>query len=556
MSFETWTVQQAKQRVTNLVKGWVQCNLDFYNGDHWQRGKGWSGPIVETTDPNYETTLLKIEGGFVSKNAVAEVTDRHVAGVIGKRPKWSVGLKRPLKEGDSPTANEQALIDEAQQLLSSWLDGQHGIAPRSPDSSEIRLAGVHEVLQMAVTSMLLTRRGVLRLFVNPSQMVQDDMGNTAVVQEPVEKSVFKILVANPSSTQAAVVVDDESMATCGVYVYKMSDGREYVELSYLNEAGETVTRILGTTKTNRRITPVSEAWILPLNGRLTLFEMQRVELIGEQVRQEQKALNKAKTMQSFNLDGAGFLERIFTNAQMPGAWEDDPENPGKEVFVPGKFKIGAATANFLQGIELTNPKTGERSITTPGIFYREPGEPGSFIKSSEDYYRGILEEVDQLHVAISGDATASGESRKQAKDDYRKSLDLTKPQVEAALRWLLETVLSMTAVFAGSPGRYDNLRITAECHIDLGAVSVEDIRVISQARQDGLLSQQTAVSRAGVDDPTAEINLINQETSTQLALLKLRAELLKALTDAQVAPEKAADLAGLYGFVGVNGNQQ
>lgn len=541
--FETWTVQEAKQRVGELVKSWVQCNLDFYNGNHWQRGNGWSGPIVDSTDPNYQTTLAKIEGGFVSKNAIAEVTDRHVAGVVGKRPKWSIGLKRPLSEDEIPTTEEQTLMGEAQELLTAWLDGQQGIAPRSADSTQIRLSAAHEVLQMAVTSMLLTRRGVLRLFVNPSAMTTDEAGNTAVIQEPADKSVMKILVANPSSTQAAVVVDDETMAICGVYVYKVN-GREYVELSYLNEAGETVTRILGSMKVNRRTVQTSELWSLPLNGRLTLFEMQREELISEQVRQEQKALNKAKTMQSFNLDGAGFLERIFTNAQMPGEWEDDSENPGRQRFVPGKFKIGAATANFLQGIELINQKTGERSMTTPGIFYREPGAPESFIKSADDYYHGILQECDQIHVVISGDATASGESRKQAKDDYRKSLDMTKPQVETALRWLLETVLTMTAVFSGQPGRYEGLRVTAECRIDLGSASVDDVRVVSEARKAGLMSQQTAVSRAGADDPTAEINLINQEASTQLELLKLRAELMTVFTNAQVQLDKAAVIAG------------
>ncbi len=69
-------------------------------------------------------------------------------------------------------------------------------------------------------------------------------------------------------------------------------------------------------------------------------------------------------------------------------------------------------------------------------------------------YRAILEEAQQIHAAIAGDATASGTSRVQARADYAHSLLITKGEIDSLIRWLLETALDLGAIIIGAPGRY------------------------------------------------------------------------------------------------------
>jgi hypothetical protein len=207
----------------------------------------------------------------------------------------------------------------------------------------------------------------------------------------------------------------------------------------------------------------------------------------------------------------GFLERTYLNAQLPGREEDDPNRPGQKRFVPERLHVGAGATNFISGVVTGIDQNGNDVIATPQLIYRDPVPVTTFRDTKAESYRTILEEVQQLHALISGDATSTGESRKQARSDFEESLSDTKTQVEAAIRWLLETVLAMAATFAGQPGRYASLRASVTCRLNLGPISSEDQRVAKELVEAEIISRETGRNWVGVDDVDAEAAKIEAE---------------------------------------------
>lgn len=535
--FDELTPKTAAERIPDRAAQWVKDNISFYTGNHWQGGQGWSGPMLANSSEYYQSTLDNLAAVFVSKNAIAEIVDRHVAGVAGRVPGRSVGVKRPLKSGEQLATNEQALIDEAEALLTAWWTAQNGVTPRELGSGDIKLCAPHEVLQLATVSALLARRGVLRLFVTPAALRQaqgpDGTADTAVVPHmPVEEAIGVIKAGSPAPTQAAVVVDKATLQPGGLYLYhddQAASAADMLEVTAVDENGRTVI-LISSSDAGSQIA-------LDLGGRLTMHEIERKPLVTEQIRQAQKALNKAKTTGSKNLDSA-FLERVFFNSQMPGVTAADG------TVTPAEFQVGPGTANFLAGLPIYNEQNQITGYTSPSAYFHEPTPSTVYTDSGDDFYRGILGEAGQLHVLMSGDATASGESRIQAKGEFENSLMDTKAEVDAALRWMLETVLALAAAIAGQPGRYEGLRVTADSRLDLGVVSIEEQRQTAEAYKAGLLSRETAIRRIGVDDPAAEAARLDAEADETLAVLKSRAEIMKLLVDATADKSAAASVSG------------
>jgi hypothetical protein len=505
-TFDELTLKDAEERIPDRGEDWLKANRAYYHGDHWQDGDGWSGPMLDMKHKLYSQMLLEIQRAFVSKNTIAEVAERHSAGVIGREPRWRLTVRRPLADGEEPTAQEQTLIDEAEMLLNGWWEDR----------------GCHKVLREAAETMLLAKRGSLRLFVPPGLLVDG-----LVPREPVEEAIGRIYLHHPEPEQAAVPRDRNTMQDIGIYLFERNN-QKLAELIYL-DGDWTVIRLAEATSDEGEEEEQPEPWRFNLGGRLTMFEMNRRLLITEQVRQNQKLLNLALTMLQRNVIQGGFLERTFFNAQLPGKDIPDPDRPGETKFVPEPLHVGPGATNFLSGV-VTEDDQGNTVVATPSVVYRNPVPVETFAETKREAYSCILEEVDQLHVLITGDATASGESRKQAQTDFRQSLLDSKDQLEKATAWLLETVLAMAAEFSGQAGRYEELRVDAECRVDLGPISGDEQRVARELVEAQIISKRTAMSRVGVDDADAEAGQIatEQEESSQRQQQSLATAVLNA----------------------------
>jgi hypothetical protein len=88
--FDTWTLEQAKKAVAigADIKPLVEQAILFYQGDHWQNGAGWVGPRPMAGEEGEAEILSMIQLGFVSRNVIKEIVDRHARGVVGFEPAW------------------------------------------------------------------------------------------------------------------------------------------------------------------------------------------------------------------------------------------------------------------------------------------------------------------------------------------------------------------------------------------------------------------------------------------------------------------------------------
>lgn len=503
--------------------------LAYYKGDHWRGGAGWVGPRPDITDREAPQVMAEIAAAFVSANKIKEVVNRHRDGTIGHEPSWSLTPARALKDGEQPTADEQARIDEAEAALTEHWDTR----------------GILKTLQKVVVTLLLNGRACLRIFVPSGKLVELEGETLVPPAGDLAQALEFLFISRPKPEDAGIVTDDDTQERAGVYVYDRKGAPE-VEISYIDDEGETVLAIVDGAE-SRGIT-------LDLGGRLWLYELDAEPLYSEQLRELQDQLNMALTMQGRNVIQGGFLERIILNGQMPGEWVADTEAPGGKRFVPSTTQFGASTTNYIVGVAQRDQMNNVTGIASPSVVYRDPVSPDTFISSESALKEHILEEAHQLHALIAGDSTASGESRIQARADFATSLRTTKTAIDGAGRWLLETLLAVAAQFSGQPGRYEGLRATFDCRLDTGPLTAAEITVIIAQYQAGLLDRIGALERLGVDDPDAMVARIvaEKEENMQRQLDLAAAQAKIAGVQPQGQPPRPAP--GQQG--GANGKEQ
>lgn len=538
--FRTLDLDGAEDLIEKRRPEALETNRAFFEGDHWQDGDGWIGPMPSQNEEGYQEAHGQIKAAFTSRNVIREVIERHETGVVGRSPSWNIvpkeGDTKEAGEEEGPSDEMEDKIQEATDLLRAWWDDKE----------------VHEVIQKAVDTALYAERAPLRVFV-PRGLLE----NGQVPSGDVAEQLDRIYVDHVDPEVATVYEDPDSRAEISLVVYEVEEGDptsaasetvERAEVSFVRDGdGRTVIRAFG-----RRVRGTSEGpaegepqeFEAAMGGRLPVFEIERSALINEQVRQAQKALNLANSMIPRNVVTGGFLERVLLNAQMPGEWEVVNEETGEKRWKPDPVEFGAGRVQWLQGIE-TETQEGDERITTPQIEYRDPVPIDASEDAKRSHYQDILEETDQAHILMSGEATPSGRSRREARADFARSLRRTQSPVESAVSWVLETVLAMAEHFAGTAGRFtEELRVSAEAQIDLGETPPDEQQVVAGHADRGLLSRQTAMARIGVDDPEAELRRLESQDDSQLDLRERQAEVIRAYKTAGLDLMTAARLAG------------
>lgn len=477
----------------------AQRAVKYFGGNHWQHREGWAGPIPK--GDNAANDWEEIKRCFVSKNVVKEGVERHTFGVLGREPMWSFDPNRKKRFRGALTNNSPD-TDRADALLLPWWDEKRMLLR----------------LRKAVENLLLTKSGAMRLFVSPVKTAGSQIGR-----------VF-FTVAEPG--QACVYRDPLTEREVGIFSYKGTNGESVTEISYLNGAGETVIRTLAKTDAATVISrlldfvglkpnQVVDEVTVDLGGRLHVFEMRREPLITESVLQNQALLNLALTMLPRNVVTGGFLERVFLNAQKPKKLDAK----GKETSEDGEYQAGAGAASFVTGITYQDEQ-GNTKITQPSLAWREPVPVKTFEDTIRIAYETMLDEMHQKHVVENGSQDVGAEARKQARDDYEKSLLMTKGEVDALGRWVLEVALRVTDWLEEEAYEFKKLRASFDSRIDVGPLNSEEIRMMQADVEKGRMSRQTYMNRRGIDDPDAELAMIASDTSlaTQLERLMVVAQ--------------------------------
>ncbi|MCA9921995.1 MAG: hypothetical protein KC421_06480 [Anaerolineales bacterium] len=367
-------------------------------------------------------------------------------------------------------------------------------------------------LSKAAYHMLWSSRGPLRVYIP-----ETELENGVVPQSEFADALMRIRVEALHPSQATVA----HYGQVGVYTYQDSEEEDVAELTYLDEAGQTIIR--STAEGANEV-------IVPIGGRLTMYEMHREPIITESIRTLQRKLNHAATAENANLAQAGWITRLFMNAQMPGEYERDAEGnvindpiTGEPKFKPAPMTFGPETINFIAGIQTIDDE-GNEKYERPLYIREEPVTPDTFLKTKADTKQAMLFAGRQAHVYLAVEAQASGESRLQARGDYENSLTLSAPQVEKAFVWAVETAVSMAAFFSGETSPLETLRVNAQAQLDLGVITPKERETAMNLFKSQLISHRRALLWCGIDNPDAEIAQIQAEAEAAAAATGTTAE--------------------------------
>jgi hypothetical protein len=498
----------------------IDSKEKYYNEDHYQDGEGWIGARPDTNSPDIEQIFDLLKRGFVSKNCVAEVTDREKDAVIGHQPNWIVTVRRPLKkipkqipdpafvpDPANPTAeppmiddpagatvdeplkaDEQQRVDELNALLIEWWDTHEALT----------------ALQTATVRKLLHGRGYLRLFIPPIKR-KNGVVPTAKDLREAGKLIF---LETPEVVDAQIISDPLSMDRVGLSRFMVGDDKPVIEAVGLDENNQTVIRIIPRDET---LIKGGESTPLSLGERLTLYEMKGKRLVTKQIISQQKLLNLALTMCGYNLTESGFAEDTVTNAELEYDTVSDLTAAGGKRQIPKALPRGPGAVRNFVGLQFVD-RDGKLQILTPGVHHREPVPVDTFTNSKALANRTILEEAHQIHADIAGDAAVSGESRITALADFVIHCLDTKTSVDAAGTWLLETVGAYSAQLSGQKDRYIDLRINFDCKIDTGRLSPDERTALISEVDKKLRSRKSYMLITGQTDPEAELSQILSES--------------------------------------------
>jgi hypothetical protein len=464
----------------------------MYSGDMWLDGDGFIGQKPPLALPGYASILADIEAGFVSENVIKEVTHTHIGGILGREPSWSFLPNDENAERDTETG----------KVLTPWWDRRKG------------LKDLRKALRIALCEGIAVRR----LFF-PRQLQ-----GTALTATDIPAALKFIYFETTTSDRGGVFTDPDTQADIGVFLYEEHDAngditRNCAELSFLDDAGNTICRVVRDDDTSDEFGPYK------LGGHLLVYQLEIEALITHQVQSSQRSVNLAHTMMMRNINLAGSRERTITNAQPPLPATDKVSITGDTTKVaagasakfPGTYKTGAGAVNFVMGVPIYNEEGIIVGYTDPNVNITEPVPVDSFQKTISEEKEAIYSQCHQRHVLIVDKADTSGRAREVARKEYERSLKASKVELDACGRWQLEATLRLAAQVANQTTKFATLRADFNCLIDAGIPDPAFIQQVIEMRKPGgpklqpIISDETARGLCGVEDTGAELVRIQQE---------------------------------------------
>jgi hypothetical protein len=520
--FNTWTYEDVIREVNNAkLPDYDVRYLYCVKKDHFQKGKEWVGP----GDAEVNTT---IEKQFAPEDAIGEVL-ANVSNAFSE-PQVGVAPIVPTPEGATVSPTVAALMQEAEGLLTDWWDEQN----------------LQEHIMSRLRTSAWAGRAGLRLWVPARFMVR---GADGVVRfrpaATMAEALSYIKVVAPAPHEAMILTDPNTQERVAVYLDEEvvwgTDGTaketfKRAELIYLDPA-RTVDVSAYTIIRQVYSDPKRQSTkaLLPLGGYLLFAEMVADNLITEPVMRMQRQLNMMNTLVTRMGETAAFRERYIINARPQGIrypytegdtlydnafLETDDENRTWQV-VPTERSLGAHTTTELVGLPQSNDRGDTKTYATPSVVFADPVDPKPYLEATEASRRKILRMAAQGHLGGISNAEASGIAYEQARSVFAKDLNKRRIAEEGMLRYTLSGLLALAEVICGQQGKYTRqLRTTVDQHVNPGPRSPDLVRLDMESYDHGLLSDDTAMSRLGVEDVVAEKGRIRQSLSYFLRILE------------------------------------
>lgn len=459
----------------------------------------WKGPRLAESSALYGDFTARLKENFLTENLVTPAVDNHVDAVLGREIDWTL-----LRGG--------AELKTESEAVKAWYYDRR----------------VQATLYDAARTLLYADTGegrtasALRLYV-PRRALTD----AGVPLRPLPESLRRaVRLEHPSGTVCGVLREDGD-PYAGWYVYTERSGSEsrnvleltaldteFVRQGWTRKDGAASTQGLTVVqlRTGAKWETILGEAVYPLGGHLTVAELSRDTLLTPDVISQQAGLNTSWSYLNRYASGAAFLERIFTNALPPGRWvnERGEPDPDGKIYEPGEYATGPGTSNFLGGV----PGDDGRPASV-GVHFREPSSGAMMLENIREHRYAIMNAVNQLHRLISGDATASGLSRIQAKADFSVSLRPTEQQMKYGAKWTLESALRLAGYFETGRAAYEDAEFDVKLFVSAGDPTPEEQDAAIKLYDAGFIDQQEGMRRVGVQDTVTMAQSVQAEAAVR-----------------------------------------
>ncbi|GGR31396.1 hypothetical protein [Deinococcus ruber] len=472
----------------------------------------WVGPMVPREHKRYRDMQNALIKSFNFRNITQEGVEFLADGVGADEADWSLVSDKDSGDETIPLpAEEQALLDEAEQLLTAWWD--HRDLPTT----------FQHLLQTAIAH----GRAPLRPRI-PERFKEAD-GRLKVIADPL-KSLEPLHLVLPDVSLSGVYTDPESLERVGVtqVLYRsVQSWKTEWEVTYVNSDGKTILTVLtiGGEK-DAQITDSVPSDPIDLNGRLWLFELKFPRgAITRDVLSNQDALNVALTLLSRNTHFAGFAQIYGIGIDPPvtggetSTLSDGTVKPGTPETV---VQSGPGTQSFFQpSVHVTTTRTTVNGVPVEtieekpyaGASYNkiDPADPKAIEVAISTAETNIYSALRQRFVLMDDKATASGRSREVATGSFLRATARYATATEHLIREVLEFALEVAALAQGKPGKYRSLRASVTCRQQVFDPSPLQVAANLSLQQAGVISRQTLQTLVGIADPSAEDARIAEE---------------------------------------------
>lgn len=538
-----WTREMAKAAAAlDIPPTYRVARRMLEEHEYWQDGDLWPAHQAGGEKLRLEN-LSRIKPQFVPDPLLEEISDTRANGMMQREAKVEFAPLTPAKEG-SPAEQEQ--LDRISAMLSAlarWWDQKK----------------FWRHARAAFARTAYSRRASLRISVAPGnlrtpepsllQRMRNQRPGATLPTGLSLSDAFELLeVTAPDPTSARVYTDPATRRKAALVIDTViQDGRRVERAEIWTTEG------LGAKKTTTvRQIDNAGANVYPVNlqGRLPIAEMETAELFTDPVIKNQAALNFANTVMPRVLETAGFPQTFLGNVEPPGIWLPyaPTEEPalGSDVIhettmwkhrVPWKF--GFSAVSELVGVRQlertgTAPNITEKeSFATPSVTIKEPTDPTYIVTGKLELRATLYKLCRQGHLTNTSLAEASGLAYQQARAQFEAYLHDVKGEVEGMIRDAIEAAIAYAGLMSPEVGGFlDEFRCVVTMHVSSGPVTAADAAAAIQLRDAHLISDQTAMSRVGIEDPAAEEASIRNDPFMQLELSSKKAGALQSWTAA------------------------
>lgn len=492
-NYETLTYKEAVALLENRFnpknpvlppKEEIKERRELDAGNHWRGGKGYIGQMPTGEYAGERTRML--QKAFSPEDVIPEVLDTHIQNVLGEDV--VIELESDLPETEIATTLE---------IVKDWYDKRK----------------LTDVFADGLRGGRREKSRLLRVFI-PSGMIDGDGGIEA---RDLEEALSKIWIRSEPIESGGVLVDEETAAEIGLFLYRMKVDKQDVSLcekSYLQEIDDSLitannrlaefrgqmATMWGTVSAHNQNAGAEEAEPFLLNGLLPIYQLNIEPFISPAVCAAQRAINLAGTMFTKNVNYAGELERYALNVQPPGKYVDTGETneQGEPIqeFEPTEIKTGAGMMHFFRGADFFDPLT--KSITpagNPNLVFREPVEIDTFVGTLEYWRQVIYAKAKQLHILAANDGRLNGISRIQMRKEFEASLQESASVINPAAEWAIMTALHIAAHFIKQKGKFLNTKVVCKAQVATVELTAEERTQIVAEYKANLIDLRTALEQ-------------------------------------------------------------